>query len=149
MAAWTPLKAPRPAEPVRGWNEQGCPFYAAGAVYRQEFQVPKGAGRYLISVPDWYGSVAKVTVNGKPAGHLVSRPWEIDVTGQIQAGANVVEVLVIGTLKNTLGPHHAGKLRGAAGPSEFRQGPPGQPPGAAYDTIEYGLFAPFALMQCI
>ena len=55
---------------------------------------------------------------------------------------------MIGTLKNTLGPHHAGELRGAAWPHMFQRGPEtGPPPGSQYDTIGYGLFEPFALEQ--
>ncbi len=133
-----------------GWNEQGLPFYAAGVAYRQSFDVAEPSGRYRVAVPSWYGSVAKVLVNGKLCGHLVSQPWECDVTGCIKPGANAVEVVVIGTLKNTLGPHHAGPLRGSAWPASFHQGPKqGPPPGTAYDTISYGLFAPFALQQVI
>jgi hypothetical protein len=55
-------------------------------------------------------------------------------------------VTVVGTLKNTLGPHHAGKISGTAWPAIFHQGPEtGPPPGAAYDTLGYGLFEPFVL----
>jgi len=53
---------------------------------------------------------------------------------------------VIGTLKNTLGPHHAGKVVGTAWPFMFHQGPEtGPPPGAAYHVLSYGLFEPFVL----
>ena len=53
---------------------------------------------------------------------------------------------MIGTLKNTLGPHHAGKCLGRAWPAMFHEGPRhGPPPGDEYDTVGYGLFAPFAL----
>jgi len=55
---------------------------------------------------------------------------------------------VIGTLKNTLGPHHAGQLRGFAEPFSFERAPEhGPPPGTKYDTIGYGLFQPPALCQ--
>lgn len=130
-----------------GWNQQGHPFYAQGVAYAQKFQVENPSGRYMVEVPHWYGSVTKVLVNGKLAGHLVSQPWRCDVTAQIQPGENVVEVVVIGTLKNTLGPHHAGAGRGSAWPGMFHQGPQTQPAGAAYDTIGYGLYAPFVLKQ--
>ncbi len=137
-----------PSSAGGGWNQQGCPFYSAGVSYSQTFEIQAPSGRYAVSVPSWYGSVAKVIVNGKLAGHLTSQPWEVDVTGEIQAGTNTVEVVVIGTLKNTLGPHHAGKLRGRAWPDTFHQGPKSPPPGDAYDTIGYGLFAPFTLSRC-
>src|SRR5208283_3797548 len=48
-----------------GWNLQGHPFYSAGVSYRERFDVEKAKGRFLAALPDWYGSVAKVTVNGK------------------------------------------------------------------------------------
>ena len=110
--------------------------------------MPEPQGTYRVRLPAWYGSVARVAVNGEPAGHVAWQPWECDVTQFIRPGVNTVEVTVIGTLKNTLGPHHAGEMRGAAWPHAFRQGPEhGPPPGEKYDTIEYGLFAPFVLVR--
>jgi len=142
-----------PPQPLRveqglGWNQQRLPFYAAGVAYSQTFEIPQPSGKYRVAVPNWYGSVAKVSVNGKPCGHLAWQPWECDVTEAIRPGKNTVEVLVIGTLKNTLGPHHAGAGVGSAWPGMFHQGPKeGPPPGAAYHTLGYGLFEPFALRQ--
>jgi hypothetical protein len=140
----------RPDGPLAlgAWNEQGHPFYAAGATYTQRFDVPQPAGRYCVELPAWYGSVAKVLVNGAKAGYIAHRPWRCDVTEQIRPGVNTVEVVVIGTLKNTLGPHHAGQLRGFAEPFSFERAPEhGPPPGAKYDTIGYGLFQPPTLRQ--
>jgi hypothetical protein len=131
-----------------GWNQQGLPFYAAGVAYTQVFDIAQPSGDYRVAVPNWYGSVAKVSVNGKLCGHLAWQPWECVVTEAIRPGKNTVEVLVIGTLKNTLGPHHAGSGVGSAWPGMFHQGPKeGPPPGAAYHTLSYGLFEPFALRQ--
>jgi hypothetical protein len=89
-----------------------------------------------------------VLVNGKPAGHITAPPYECDVTQQIKRGRNTIEVQVIGTLKNTLGPHHGNPPLGTAWPRSFQTGPKdGPPPGADYSTIGYGLFAPFVLKQ--
>jgi hypothetical protein len=130
------------------WNDQGHPFYSAGVAYQQKFKVGKTGGRCVVALPKWLGSVAKVSVNGKPAGYIDAPPWECDVTKQIKRGENTVEVTVIGTLKNTLGPHHGKPALGAAWPSAFRVGPsPGPPPGEAYSTVGYGLFEPFVLKQ--
>ena len=131
-----------------GWNEQGCPFYAAGVAYSQTFDVAQPAGTYHVSLPAWYGSVAAVKVNGQAAGYIAHQPWQCDVTGRIQPGRNTIEVVVIGTLKNTLGPHHMGPVVGSAWPGMFQRGPAtGPPPGNKYHTIAYGLFEPFALVQ--
>jgi hypothetical protein len=139
-----PPKPLQVAEP--GWNGQGCPFYAGGVSYCETFHVAQPKGRYIVSLPGWRGSVARVHVNGDSAGHIAWQPWECDVTDQMKPGENTIEVVVIGTLKNTLGPHHAGTLRGAAWPGMFHRGPAnGPPPGTDYDTESYGLFAPFEL----
>jgi hypothetical protein len=131
-----------------GWNRQGCPFYAEGVAYRQTFDVANPAGRYLVSLPAWYGAVARVHVNGQQAGQISVRPWQCDVTRSIRRGRNTIEVVVVGTLRNTLGPHHAGHIVGQAWPHIFKQAPDNGPPaGAAYDTIGYGLSRPFELLQ--
>ena len=132
------------------WSEQGCPFYAEGVSYSQQFDLTQPGATYMVELDSWYGSVAEVKVNGKSAGYIGYRPWQCEVTDFIRPGANIVEVIVTGTLKNTLGPHHAGDKLGSAWPSMFQQGPENGPPaGATYHRIDYGLFAPFALKQII
>jgi hypothetical protein len=136
------------AKTTGGWDEQGHPFYASGVAYREQFSVANPSGEYHVALPKWLGSVAKVSVNGKHAGYIDAPPWECDVTEQIKRGENDIEVTVIGTLKNTLGPHHGNPGLGSAWPGMFQRGPnPGPPPGEAYSTVGYGLFEPFVLKQ--
>ncbi len=140
----------KPARPLQlgSWKAQGMPLFGHGVSYTQEFDVAENSGRFEVELPKWYGSVAKVAVNGKPAGHIAFQPWELDVTDHIHPGKNKIEVIVIGTLKNTLGPHHAGEMVGRAWPSAFQQGPEtGPSPGEKYHTLDYGLFEPFTLMN--
>jgi hypothetical protein len=132
----------------KGWNRQVHPFYSAGVGYREKFIVDKLKGEYRVWLPNWYGSVARVTVNGKPAGYIDAPPWECEVTRLLRRGENAVEVTVVGTLKNLLGPHHNNPGLGAAWPAAFRSAPDyGPPPGERYSTVAYGLFEPFALRQ--
>jgi hypothetical protein len=163
---------------AEGWNAQGHPFYASGVTYAETFNVgekltqdpppltpgpspdqpsvgargegslAKPGGRYRVVLPKWYGSVARVAVNGRRVGRVFHQPWECDVSQAIRPGANRIEVTVVGTLKNTLGPHHGQPPLGAAWPASFQKAPAvGPPPGSQYDTVSYGLFAPFALEQ--
>ena len=119
-----------------------------GVAYREKFKVEGTGGKCVVSLPKWLGSVAKVSVNGKHAGYIDAPPWECEVTQQIKRGENLVEVTVIGTLKNTLGPHHGNPGLGSAWPGMFQKGPsPGPPPGQSYSTVGYGLFEPFTLKQ--
>lgn len=129
-----------------GWNQHGCPFYASGVTYTESFDVPAPAGRYRVALGRWHGSVARVTVNSHRAGYIAYQPWECDVTEWIMPGRNTVVVTVIGTLRNTLGPHHNGPVVGVAWPTKFETAPEvGPPPGEQYNTLRYGLFEPFVL----
>ena len=131
-----------------GWRQQGHPFYSAGVSYCQRFWVNKPRGTYKVGLPGWYGSVARVEVNGQCAGYVTAAPWQCDVTDHLKQGENAIDVVVIGTLKNTLGPHHGGAGLGSAWPGMFQRGPEtGPPPGQEYHGVGYGLFEPFVLVQ--
>jgi len=137
-----------PALRLGSWKAQGYPFYAEGVSYKQTFNVASPTGQYNVELNKWYGSVAEVIVNGTSAGYVAYSPWQCDITNLIKPGANAIEVVVIGTLKNTLGPHHAGTALGSAWPGSFQKGPEtGPPPGKDYHTVDYGLFEPFVLKQ--
>ncbi|NMC19347.1 MAG: hypothetical protein GYA33_02905, partial [Thermogutta sp.] len=131
-----------------GWNLQGCPFYAGDVSYGTRIVVEDVASAdYYVRLRRWNGAVAKVLINGQPVGHIYHQPWECRITPALKVGENLIEVVVTGTPKNLLGPHHAGILRGSAWPHAFAQGPKeGPPPGSAYDTISYGLFEPFEVL---
>jgi len=134
----------------RGWNTQGHPFYAAGVGYQQNYVIPELNGNYVVSLAAWQGSVAEVKVNGKRAGWITAPPFECDITRLLKKGNNAVEIVVIGTLKNTLGPHRENRAPGTAWPSHFQKGPEtGPPPGETYHTLPYGLFEPFQLKHLL
>ena len=127
------------------WNEQGHRLYGQRVSYKQSFNVTAKQGSYRVKLPAWYGSVAKVLVNGRQAGHIGWQPWECDVTEQIVEGTNEIEVIVFGTLRNTLGPSHNPSL-GSAWPGLWDAQPEnGPPPGESYVSVAYGLFEPFEL----
>ncbi|MCC7374622.1 MAG: hypothetical protein IT581_08195 [Verrucomicrobiales bacterium] len=131
-----------------GWNDQGHPFYSEGVVYRHLYHVTERTGQFRLALARWYGAVAKVVINGHEAGWVTAPPWDCDVTPWVKRGENEVEITVIGTLKNTLGPHHGNHRLGSAWPGMFQKGPnPGPPPGSRYATVSYGLFEPAVLRQ--
>ncbi len=138
-----------PDQPLKlgaDWNTQGHPFYGGGVAYREHFRVGQKTGRYAVALPGWYGSVARVSIRGRTIGYIDAPPWECDVTRWIQPGEDDIEVTVIGTLKNTLGPHHGNPPLGFAGPGSFQHAPnPGPPTGSSYSTVPYGMAEPFVL----
>lgn len=133
------------------WNEQGHPFYSGAVAYEQKFNLANPCvGRYVVELGSCYGSVCKILVNGKLVGYAAYAPWECDITKALNPGTNTVRVAVVGTLKNTLGPHHGKPSLGTAWPGMFQRAPiPGPPPGTEYHTVGYGLFEPFKLKRVL
>jgi alpha-L-rhamnosidase len=133
------------------WKEQARPFYAGGVSYIKNYAIaPQGSGkgRYLVKLGDWLGSVAEVRVGEKSAGFLAFAPFELEITDLLNAGSNTVSVTVMGTLKNTLGPHHNNPVLGTAWPGMFQKGATGgYPPGSEYSFVGYGLFDDFKVLQ--
>ncbi len=131
------------------WKDQGMPFYANGVRYEKEFSLPSliEDGRYLVRLGEFRGAVTEVLVNGESAGFIAFESPELDITGALRQGRNRIGVVVYGTLKNTLGPHHNSPNPGTAWPSQFQRGAEGgYPPGSAYSVLDYGLFEDFSLI---
>ena len=125
------------------WTQQGMPQYGHRVAYTTTFEAAPG-GRYTLKMPEWNGVVAKVSVNGAEAGHIYCQPMECDITGQVRPGENTVEVVIYGSLRNTLGPHLGDSSTGFTHPGSWNKAPEsGPPPGANYFSIGYGLLAPF------
>ena len=132
---------------VGAWKEQGLPFYSNEVTYSGTYHFDKVPAKVKVQLGKWGGSVAEVRVNGKSAGVVAWQPYEVNVTPLLQAGANRIEVVVYGTLKNLLGPHHPPINRGLTGPNSFRKAPVNTPPGAEYDQEPYGLFDEFQVLR--
>ncbi len=139
-----------PAREMRqgAWNTQGSPFYPNGVSYTKEFEVDASSvqsERFVARLGKWSGVVASVSVNGSDAGLIAFAPYELDVTRLLKPGRNRISVTVLGSLKNTLGPHHGNPPLGRAWPAQFQTAPQNLPAGSEYSTVGYGLFEDFAL----
>lgn len=132
------------------WKKQGMPFYADGIRYEKEFSIPSlgEQDRFIVRLGEYHGAVTEVLVNGESAGFIAFNPPELDITETLRQGTNRISVVVYGTLKNTLGPHHNDPTLGTAWPSHFQSGAEGgYPPGSAYSILDYGLFEDFSLIH--
>lgn len=139
------MKAPVKSR-LGSWKEQGCPFYYADFSYIHDYNLKKGNDRYIVEASCWNGTVAEVLVNGKSAGVLFGEPYQLDVTPYIISGSNRVEVKVIGSLKNLLGPFHNKSKAGRVTPNYWKKSG-AYPSGDAYDLLDYGLNNDFVMIK--
>jgi len=133
------------------WKDQGYPFYSNNVSYTKNYNLKSKEEnkRYIVKLFEWYGSVTEVIVNNKSAGIIAWSPNELDITDQIKEGDNEISVVISGTLKNLLGPHHIGAVHGTAWPVSFASAKKNIPEGNDYDLIDYGLFQDFKLIESI
>ncbi len=140
------IEAPVPAYTTGSWKTQGMPFYSHDVSYSEEFNVENTGGKWEIALPEWAGTVAEVTVNGQKAPVIAFPPYHSDITALIKPGMNKINVNVIGSLKNLLGPHHNNPKPGLVSPWIWRN-VRSYPPGKDYQMLDYGLFKEFTLLH--
>jgi hypothetical protein len=124
------------------WRSQGLPYYSWGVTYSRKFKIDDTRGKWTISLGEWNGTVAELTVNGKKAGIVAFPPYRADISNFIKPGENDISVTVKGSLKNLLGPHHNNPAPGLTSPGSWRNVKT-HGPGEGYQMIDYGLFEGF------
>ena len=87
-------------------THQGLPFFAGRVRLTQEVQVSRNGGAAALALEGLDATVTIARVNGKEAGTIVWRPHELDISSVLVEGENSLELELVGTLHNLLGPHH-------------------------------------------
>ncbi len=108
--------------PLVDLTAQGCPFFAGRVALRQRVHVRETAPRAILDIEAVRAAVVRVRVNGAEQGVAAWDPYRVDVTAGLRAGENLIELEVVGTLRNLLGPHHvAGGDPERTSPATFRE----------------------------
>ena len=142
------IEAPAPVCTLGSWKSQGLPFYSWGVTYSKEYNIENTDGKWEVGMASWNGTIAEVSVNGQHANVIAFPPYHCDITGLIKPGINKIDVKVIGSLKNLLGPHHNNPKPGFVSPWIWRN-VKFYPAGSEYQLLDYGLFEEFSLLNGI
>lgn len=138
------LAAPVPAA-LGSWRTQGRPFFSDSMLYEGRVDVPPGVARLRVELPGWSGSLVEVLLDGKSEGLIAWQPHGVEFGSS--PGRHNVAVRVVATPRNLFGPfHNPEKPRMRAWPAAWMPFPERQPPGAAYDLLDYGLMEPFRVL---
>ncbi len=84
-------------------SDERIRFYSGPATYRTKFRLDElpEDGRLFLSLGD-VRHLARIRLNGREAGGVWTDPWEVEVTGLVQAGENNLEIDVVNTWVNRL-----------------------------------------------
>lgn len=86
----------------------GYPFYAGRITLTAEVELPAPAAgeRVFLELGPLQAILAKVKVNGSEAGAITWAPCEIELTPWLRAGTNRIEIELVNSLRNLVGPLH-------------------------------------------
>ena len=131
------IVAPRPLT-TGSWRNQGLPMYGHTIVYEKDYMLDAPGKRYFVQLDSLKGSMAAVMVNGQDAGIVYAAPHQLEVSKLLKKGANKIEIKVVGSLRNLMGPHYKSYRPGYTGPDSWN-GVTTYPSGNKYLLFDYGL----------
>ena len=89
------------------WCFQGYPHYSGGMIYRFRLPDPPANRRIVLKMGSYEGVLTEVRVNGARADVLFGAcRRESDLTPLLRASDNLLELCVVGSPRNLLGPFH-------------------------------------------
>lgn len=101
------IEAPEKMIHTGNFSTQGYPFFSGKIRIKKNIFVTKQQAKRAVIKPKEHNAIlTKVFVNGKPAGELCYEPYELKIGNFLYEGDNTVELELIGSLRNLLGPHH-------------------------------------------
>ncbi len=104
----------------KSWTEIGYPFYSGSAIYSSEFDLSDiDDSRYFLCFSDLH-DIAEVEINGKKAGKILWKPYEVEITDFIKKGKNNVSIKVTNSIYNML--EGKPKISGITGPITILKG---------------------------
>ncbi len=104
-------------------EQSGFPFFAGNITLTQELELTKEEAEEpcRIAFSHLFANVAEISINGKEIGKLNRPDYSLDIPADtLKAGVNTLQIKLINSLRNMLGPHHKeeGELFGV-GPGSF------------------------------
>ena len=99
---------------------QGFPFFCGSMTLKKTFILSEGETQNRnIEFSKLPSIVTKTKVNGNELSHLNWAPYTADLSGLLKEGENVVEIELITSFQNMLGPHHLGANRKYSSPFAY------------------------------
>ncbi|MBR7132650.1 MAG: hypothetical protein IKD04_03875 [Clostridia bacterium] len=98
------IAEPKRSIKLQNIEQQGFSFFNGKMVLSKNFDLKND--NYKIEFNTKLATVVSVKVNGKQAGDLLWKPYSLDITPYIKEGDNNIEITLVSSLRNLLGPHH-------------------------------------------
>lgn len=101
------------------WTPQGYPFYSGNMIYKAAIEKPASEGKAFLKLTRPSGILYKVKINGTEAGKILWRPFELEISKYLKDGRNELEITVVSSRQNSMGPLHERSGDDAVAAPEF------------------------------
>jgi hypothetical protein len=98
------VAAPRKCAEIKNLERQGYTFFAGSITFSRKYNLDRTD--YKIVLDKKGVNAIKIKVNGKDVRTVLWAPYEVDLSDYLTVGENTVEITVVNSLRNLLGPHH-------------------------------------------
>ncbi|MEN2984888.1 MAG: glycosyl hydrolase [Dictyoglomaceae bacterium] len=125
------------------WCLQGYPFYAGCIFYKERININfEKENKVFLNMGEYSAIHIAIWINGKLVEHI---PWRcrnrVDITNYVKNGENLIEIEVVGSPRNMLGPLHRKKGKDLwTDSNSFRT--EGEEYTKEYVLHPYGIFSP-------
>ncbi|MCB0610111.1 MAG: hypothetical protein KDD12_20485 [Lewinella sp.] len=87
---------------------EGYPFYAGSFTLSNSFEFgsPDSGKNYYLDLSACDATVIEVIVNDRRVDTLCWAPYTVDITNYLKKGTNTLQLNLVNSLRNLLGPHH-------------------------------------------
>ncbi len=115
------ISTPKKSIKLQNIEQQSFPFFNGRMTLKKNFNLKRG--NHILEFNTKSASLVSVKVNGEYAGDIIWKPYRLDITPYIREGENNIEITLISSLRNLLGPHHIeeGESYDVTPPSFFRE----------------------------
>ncbi len=85
-------------------TRQGLWFYRGNVSFKTKFE--KRSNCTELCLKEMHGTAAQIFLNGQSAGMIYRAPYVLPISKYVKEGVNELEVILYGSNRNLLGPHH-------------------------------------------
>lgn len=86
----------------------GFPFFCGKLTLERKFDA-KASDKLKVAFAKQNVNVVRAEINGEDIGKVMWAPFELDLSGKLCDGENILRLTLTNNLRNLLGPHHCGE----------------------------------------
>ncbi len=99
------ISEPKKSVFVNNIEKQGYPFFSGEISLKKTIWIDNPQS-FVFELSQKNSNVVFIKVNGKEIDSIMWKPYKLDIAKYLKEGNNAIEITLVNSLRNMLGPHH-------------------------------------------